>query len=799
VAFMTSPVITVEIDFPGNGTWSDVTGYVGGRSAIKVTRGRQDQHSTVQGGTASLTLDNPDGRFSANNVSSPYYPNVKLQRPIRIRAAWVPGKNYIANPTVDTDLNFWLWNNANRNPFSGALARLSATHVQQGTNAMELRNGSASARDLSVQTDFGSLVVGQQYTASLWVYQTAGSTKIGIVGIGFSTATTTTGAFTQVTYTFTATQRYHTLVVTAVNLAATSSIWVDTIQVEDGAAATTFDGAHLATWWGRFAGYTGSAWPVTWSGDAGLWSEVQLSCVDMFARLGRYKCRSTLAEQTKYSLAPPAYWPLGDASGSDSALQIGSDPTIGPMVIDQIGVNPTGQVQFGSGTGPAYGDGSVLQFVNNHGDASNHYFLASYNAPTPIDGSNGFCVVFDYATTQLPTFSGQTVLVAAYGVSGDWIRVRLTSAGAIVGERLSAGGSVVYQLTFGPFSDLYNGKVTQVGLIEAWNGTSFDVILSLGSSTVTATAATTKPFKAKSFFVGGHQGGVDARDGYTGSISNVCFSTVAIFDVTSNNPVQYVSQAGAGGIVRGASSQNIGALLDFLDPNIPRLIGQSGFGPSGIQLSGQSLLSAIQSLSAVEQTAIFVDPMGFVIQYARNQGYYNNTGVGVREYAAGQYSAPVPVLDDQELVNDATITRPNGAGGYAHNETSKAAYGVYDTSQQIPTFLAQGAIDIANSLVNRFAEPSVRVPSVTIDVLTQWAAIGVQTLTADVAYNLYLKDLPATSPLVNADLLVEGYSEQISIDSWLITFNCTLASVWRTWQLDVSPYSQLDSINRIAW
>jgi hypothetical protein len=171
----------------------------------------------------------------------------------------------------------------------------------------------------------------------------------------------------------------------------------------------------------------------------------------------------------------------------------------------------------------------------------------------------------------------------------------------------------------------------------------------------------------------------------------------------------------------------------------------------------------------------------------------------VREYAAGQYSASAPVLDDQELVNDATITRPGGAGGYAHNEASKAAYGVYDTSQQIPTFLAQGAIDIANSLVNRFSEPSVRVPSVTIDVLTQWAAIGVQTLTADVAYNLYLKNLPANSPLANADLLIEGYSEQISVDSWLITFNCTLASVWRTWQLDVSPYSQLDSINRIAW
>jgi hypothetical protein len=792
---MTSPVVTVEIDFPGTGTWSDVTGYVGNLGRINITRGRQDQHATVQASTCQLTLDNPDGRFSAGNAGSPYYPNVRLQRPIRVRAAWVPGKNYLVNPTFEAGIDSWLWPNNNTSPGSGVNAIWSTTRAQQGTHSLELRNTTGSARDVSIVHEFGSLVIGATYTVSLWIYQTAGSTKVGIVGIGFSATTAVTGAFTQLTYTFTATQRYHTLIVTAVSLATSSSIWVDTAQVEDGGSATTFDGATPATWWGRFTGRTGSAWPLQWSGDPGLWAEAQLSCVDVFARLGRYKCRSTLAEQTKFSLTPQAYWALADANGSGSALQIGSDATIGPLNIDQIGTSPTGQVAFSSGAGPAYGDGQVLAFKDNSGNASNHYYLSCLNVPKPIDGTAGFTAMFWFANTTTPSATSEMILAAAYGVAGDWLRIKITSTAHLIAERLTSSGTVVYQIDLGSNGAFINGTVNHVALVEAWNGLSFDVTFYFNYHALSATtaAATTIPFKAKSFFIGSHQGGLGSRDGYTGSISNVVFCSGA-----SDTAVSNIYQAGIGGAVYGQANQtNWTALLDLMDITIPRAKFATD-SASGYQLAGQTLLSAIQALGAVSQTPVFVDPNGFVLQY-RRLDYWNNTGVGLREFDAGQYSAPAPTLDDSLLVNDATITRPNGAGGYAHNETSKDAYGVYDVSQQIPTFLPQGAIDIANSLVNTYSEPAIRVPQVTIDVLTQWAALGPKVLTADVAYNLCLKNLPAQSPLPNLDLLIEGYTETISIDAWTVTFNTSLASTWRTWQLDVSPYSQLDSINRIAW
>src|SRR5689334_2547751 len=65
-------------------TWTDITSYWTMSAPSQITRGRQDENSTVQPGTLQVTLDNTDGRFTAGNVASPYYPNVKLRKQIRL-------------------------------------------------------------------------------------------------------------------------------------------------------------------------------------------------------------------------------------------------------------------------------------------------------------------------------------------------------------------------------------------------------------------------------------------------------------------------------------------------------------------------------------------------------------------------------------------------------------------------------------------------------------------------------------------------------------------------------------------
>lgn len=65
--------------------WTDVSSYVELADKIKIGFGRKDEQSTAGPNDLNLTLDNTDGRFTAGRAASPYYPNVRLGRPIRVQ------------------------------------------------------------------------------------------------------------------------------------------------------------------------------------------------------------------------------------------------------------------------------------------------------------------------------------------------------------------------------------------------------------------------------------------------------------------------------------------------------------------------------------------------------------------------------------------------------------------------------------------------------------------------------------------------------------------------------------------
>lgn len=74
--------------------WTDVSAYVELQDGIKIDYGRSDEVSAADANTMSLTFDNKDGRFTWGNAASPYYPNVKIGRPIRVTAT-VGGSDYV--------------------------------------------------------------------------------------------------------------------------------------------------------------------------------------------------------------------------------------------------------------------------------------------------------------------------------------------------------------------------------------------------------------------------------------------------------------------------------------------------------------------------------------------------------------------------------------------------------------------------------------------------------------------------------------------------------------------------------
>lgn len=74
--------------------WTDVSTYVELNQKIRIDYGRSDELATADANTLNLVLDNKDGRFTWGNAASPYFPNVKLGRPIRVTAT-TGGVDYV--------------------------------------------------------------------------------------------------------------------------------------------------------------------------------------------------------------------------------------------------------------------------------------------------------------------------------------------------------------------------------------------------------------------------------------------------------------------------------------------------------------------------------------------------------------------------------------------------------------------------------------------------------------------------------------------------------------------------------
>ena len=74
-------------------TWTDITPRLMTGVETSSTRGRGYELDQTQAGTVTLTLDNNDAALTPGNASSPYYPNVVADVPIRLLMTWA-GRTY---------------------------------------------------------------------------------------------------------------------------------------------------------------------------------------------------------------------------------------------------------------------------------------------------------------------------------------------------------------------------------------------------------------------------------------------------------------------------------------------------------------------------------------------------------------------------------------------------------------------------------------------------------------------------------------------------------------------------------
>ena len=299
IAWYTDPV-------DGSPLWRDVSDYVEWQLGVRISRRRSHELDQVTPGTLALTLLNQDGRFTAGNTNSPYYPQVLINRPIRIRARlngnrknlllqeqakgsdtskWSATQGSLAVDTTvvpagQTSSIRWTAGTLS----NGTFLRLGSTSTASPTSeALEVTAGLSYAiqcqarRDASVSCTMAIRVRWFDKTGTQ-ISETTGS------------AVTLTTSFQAITYTVTApvgAQHARVVLVSTTSTASSVVIYTSAWQFEQASSPTAW--ADPGKEYARYVGYV-DKWPHAWQN--GILGIAAVTATDLQKLLGRRFLRS---------------------------------------------------------------------------------------------------------------------------------------------------------------------------------------------------------------------------------------------------------------------------------------------------------------------------------------------------------------------------------------------------------------------------------------------------------------------------------------------------------------------------
>ncbi|WP_328739870.1 carbohydrate binding domain-containing protein [Streptomyces erythrochromogenes] len=751
-------------------TWTDITRWLNLKASVRVSRGASDELTQTQPSLMSLTLDNEDGRFSSGLASSPYYPYVRPNCPIQL-GVLTGGKNLAQSPSFEGGVTTG-WAASTSTPPLAVAA--DGTRAHSGTQSLLIDWQSTGTGGVVEQIVY-DLRIGQTYTLSGWVWVPAGDAAVrwklvdtGAVG----TASAVTAAWTQISLTFTATSTSHTIGITtaASPPAAGDRVWLDDVQVESGASVTSFDSAGTVIHW-RFYGMV-NGWKSTWRG---LEPVVVLTATDLFKHLNKQpQLGSLLAEEIKQA-QPVIYYPLTEPSTSTSAGDVAGTGG-GSLVQAQVGSG--GTVTFGQQDGPPATGATAVTFAP--ASASNGIRLDADMGPAATASTTTDFIKFEcwFKTTTAnrqfyhcrdETFQYQIAftLNASGYLTIEHTDVGGTRTASVIGSTNLADGQWHHVVYTEYLKDVY---------IDG--GAPIDVIF--------------LPFMyaLKYMTIGGNTGAL-----WEGSVAHAVLYTGTAVD-SALLAAHY--DAGANGFSGEDADERMLRLAGYA--GIASIDAQGDFSPVDSQGPGGS--SALEMMRVVEATEAgklvsHRDGHGLLFQ-SRTVRYNAPVAVSMAFADLETDEASLPT-DDQKQVNQLTARRPGGATQRVVSAESVAAFGPYPKDLSIIKTSDTEAVDAAHWIVSRYAVPEPELREVPVKAYSLPAATYAALLEADISSVLEITALPDEAPAPTTTATIEGYSEELGLNSHFIQFHTSRAQIGAVWGLDHTTYSVLGTTTRLAY
>jgi hypothetical protein len=189
----------------------------------------------------------------------------------------------------------------------------------------------------------------------------------------------------------------------------------------------------------------------------------------------------------------------------------------------------------------------------------------------------------------------------------------------------------------------------------------------------------------------------------------------------------------------------------------------------------RTVLEAIQTAEFTEQGAFYIDENGvatfkgrqFVVDaQAASPTVFNQTGTGIN------YAGITFALDDKTIVNKATVTR---IGGTAQTYSDAASIAQYFTRSITATDMLMqsdaNALALATAYVDSRKETSIRIETITLDLVTPNYASGVLAgLSLEFFNTVDITNEQPGGSTIQKKLQIQGIAHTITPNTWVTTF-----------------------------
>lgn len=806
------------VQAPTTITWTDITQYVDDiGQGVSITRGASDERAETQPGTASLVLDNSDGRFTPGNTGSPYYPYVRRNAPIRVSVAHVPARTgaapyplaMLADDLDDGRIDSALWPNAYGGVSEvGGRARVplnpGVVAGYQSARQWTLTGSKLTAKLARIPATNGS----SSASASMWINSTTSGTRLGWSYNPLTNAISCQnqaaffdGSAVSMTYSvidhawLRVRESGGTLYWESsgdgfgwtVRRSIATPAWVTSQTLLVDFSATRTGGTTDYVEWDlvgaevrpRFWGMV-NEFPVEWEG---LYSKVSISCTDLFKRLNRMPpLKSMLAEEILHQDAPTysdqldAYFPLGEPAESTSAGDV-SGWGCGALATTQAGAG--GTIEFGS-EGPGVTEDPSVTFTP--ASASAGKYLAADLGARFEDVDNHWTLMFEaWIKTSQP---GRAILGLYESNLDHQILFTLTAGGILAIESTGEGGSLIVATTSS--ANLADGKWHHI-VHDNWTKTVYVDGVQVGTGLNVWTT-----YGMRYLHVGGYR---NARL-FSGQIAHLAISH-ATGPIGATLAAHYT--AGATAYAGEAADDRIKRLARYAGLSAVTIWGSTHDAVAGQGGGGTGVVARMREIEATESARLFVERDWYGIAYQSRDVRYNpSPGAETFTIAYADLEPGTSLADDdQKMINSVEASRPGGATQRASAPNSVNAYGPYEAQLDILKASDNSVLDAAYWLVSRYADPQPELREVVIEAYTMPNYLDI--LDAEISSYFSVTGLPAQAPASTMRVTVEGYTETIKDRSHVIQFHTSASLTDTVWVLDDPVYSVLDSSTRLAY